>query len=72
METRKKEYKDLTKKANYSIISWYENKYAGVAELADAQDLGSCVYSCRFKSCHPYQKSPKAHGFGGFLVQMKA
>ena len=31
-------------------------KYAGVAELADAQDLGSCVNSCRFKSCHPHQK----------------
>ena len=30
-------------------------KYAGVAELADAQDLGSCVNSCRFKSCHPHQ-----------------
>ena len=29
--------------------------YAGVAELADAQDLGSCVNSCRFKSCHPHQ-----------------
>ena len=30
--------------------------FAGVAELADAQDLGSCVNSCRFKSCHPHQK----------------
>ena len=28
--------------------------FAGVAELADAQDLGSCVNSCRFKSCHPH------------------
>ena len=30
--------------------------YAGMAELADAQDLGSCVNSCRFKSCYPYQR----------------
>ena len=37
-------------------------KYAGVAELADAQDLGSCVNSCRFKSCHPHQKE-----IGGFV-----
>ena len=28
---------------------------AGVAELADAQDLGSCVNSCRFDPCHPHQ-----------------
>ena len=28
--------------------------FAGVAELADAQDLGSCVNSCRFKYCHPH------------------
>ena len=34
-----------------------KTEYAGVAELADAQDLGSCVYSCRFKSCHPYQSA---------------
>ena len=30
-------------------------KNAGMAELADAQDLGSCVHSCRFKSCYPHQ-----------------
>ena len=35
-------------------------KYAGVAELADAQDLGSCVNSCRFKSCHPHQPTVSA------------
>ena len=29
--------------------------FAGMAELADAQDLGSCVNSCRFKSCYPHQ-----------------
>ena len=33
--------------------------YAGVAELADAQDLGSCVNSCRFKSCYPHHKKSK-------------
>ena len=31
-------------------------KYAGVAELADALDLGSSSSECRFKSCHPHQK----------------
>ncbi len=29
--------------------------YAGVAELADALDLGSNTPVCRFKSCRPYQ-----------------
>ena len=28
--------------------------YAGVAELADAPDLGSGGFPCRFKSCHPH------------------
>ena len=32
-------------------------RYAGVAELADAPDLGSGVYTCRFKSCYPHQKA---------------
>ena len=27
-----------------------------MAELADAQDLGSCVYSCRFDPCYPHQQ----------------
>ena len=26
-----------------------------MAELADAQDLGSCVHSCRFDPCYPHQ-----------------
>ena len=30
---------------------------AGVAELADALDLGSSGFPCRFKSCRPHQKS---------------
>ena len=29
---------------------------AGVAELADAPDLGSGGHPCRFKSCHPHQQ----------------
>ena len=29
---------------------------AGVAELADALDLGSSGQPCRFKSCHPHLK----------------
>ena len=33
-----------------------ENSDAGVAELADAPDLGSGGYPCRFKSCRPHQK----------------
>ena len=31
------------------------NKRAGVAELADATDLGSVGKPCRFKPCRPYQ-----------------
>ena len=31
-------------------------KYAGMVELADTQDLGSCGRPCRFKSCYPHQK----------------
>ena len=29
--------------------------YAGMAELADALDLGSSGRPCRFKSCHPQE-----------------
>ena len=36
--------------------------YAGVAELADALDLGSNTPVCRFKSCRPYQN--QIRGFG--------
>ena len=31
--------------------------YAGVAELADALDLGSSGRPCRFDSCHPHKAS---------------
>ena len=37
----------------YSIQESVRN-YAGVAKLADALDLGSSSYECRFKSCHPH------------------
>ena len=33
------------------------NIFAGMAELADAQDLGSCVNSCRFDPCYPHHIS---------------
>ena len=34
--------------------------FAGMAELADAQDLGSCVNSCRFDPCYPHQRQVAA------------
>ena len=33
-----------------------------MAELADAQDLESCVYTCRFKSCQQHHYPAKAAG----------
>ena len=38
---------------NY-IICAYNFISAGVAELADAPDLGSGGRPCRFDSCHPH------------------
>ena len=35
-----------------------------MAELADAQDLGSCVYSCRFDPCYPHQNDKPAFRLG--------
>ena len=35
---------------------FFFSKYADVAKLADAPDLGSGEQSCRFKSCHPHQQ----------------
>ena len=32
-------------------------KYAGMAELADAPDLGSGTSVCRFNSCYPHHKN---------------
>ena len=41
---------------------------ADVAELADAQDLGSCaLVVCRFDSCHP-QKPLKTVGLAHFFL----
>ena len=42
--------------------------YAGVAELADALALGASAYACRFKSCHPHQKSQRNNCFVGIFV----
>ena len=40
-----------------------------MAELADAPDLGSGVYTCRFDSCYPHQKDRNAiRRFGPFCV----
>ena len=33
----------------------YNPEYAGMAELADAPDLGSGGQPCRFDPCYPYQ-----------------
>ncbi len=45
-------------------------KHADVAELADAQDLGSCVLvACRFDSCHPHLTTNIIFG-GAELAQL--
>ena len=41
---------------DYDILS---KCHAGVAELADAPDLGSGGRPCRFKSCHPQENCDK-------------
>ena len=41
--------------------------FAGMAELADALDLGSSGRPCRFKSCCPYY----LQGFQRFLLLLK-
>ena|GEM_PF-4245502 len=41
--------------------------FAGVAELADALDLGSSSSECRFDSCHPHQNG-KQHDISGYYV----
>ena len=38
------------------------NSNAGVAELADALDLGSSSLECRFDSCHPHHHYNWSHG----------
>ena len=56
------------------IPSYPRHKAAGMAELADAQDLGSCVHSCRFDPCYPHQKrEAQTVGLGfSFFVLIKA
>ena len=58
-----------------AVIPPPHSYFAGVAELADAPDLGSGGYPCRFKSCHPYQKGRRftASPFGtGDTVNLPA
>ena len=43
---------------NPGFFSYKMCVYAGVAELADAPDLGSGGRPCRFKSCHPHVGVP--------------
>ena len=43
--------------------------HAGVAELADALDLGSSGRPCRFKSCHPHKKNVRLNVF--FILPYK-
>ena len=41
---------------------------AGVAELADAPDLGSGGFPCRFKSCRPHQMQNGEHEAPRFCI----
>lgn len=43
------------------IVQWTCS--ADVAKLADAPDLGSGGQPCRFKSCHPHQKTGRVCAF---------
>ena len=45
--------------------------HAGVAELADALDLGSSGRPCRFKSCHPHRKDVRLNVFFILLYNIK-
>ena len=45
-------------------------EYAGVAELADALDLGSSGRPCRFKSCHPQRQKGYPEGYPFLLPWM--
>ena len=51
----------LTKRQLFVIINFMKNLYAGVAELADAQDLKSCdgnIVPVRFRSPAPTEATP--------------
>ncbi len=46
----------LTFQMRYGKID-RSKKYADVSELADEPVLETGAYACRFKSCHPHQKT---------------
>ena len=46
------------------------SSYAGMAELADAPDLGSGTSVCRFDPCYPHQ-APERFGVREFLCKAK-
>ena len=59
MHKMHKNSNEQTRKINLTFHLLYDKiskNLAGVAELADAPDLGSGGFPCRFKSCHPHQK----------------
>ena len=41
-----------------------------MAELADAQDLGSCVHSCRFDPCYPHHNKRDAKSVPFVMVRV--
>ena len=43
--------------------------YAGMAELADAPDLGSGSRECRFKSCYPQEDKGSCKGKKSFYAR---
>ena len=43
--------------------------YAGMAELADALDLGSSGRPCRFKSCYPHDSIEKCIEKGDYSFE---
>ena len=43
-------------------------RYAGMAELADAQDLGSCGQPCGFDPHYPYQRGAGPNFFGSSII----
>ena len=50
------------------LFCYNTNTFAGMVELADTQDLGSCGQPCRFKSCYPHQKNSSYFCTGCFFI----
>ena len=50
------------------LFCYNTNTFAGMVELADTQDLGSCGQPCRFKSCYPHQKNSSCFCTGCFFI----